>query len=326
MGIRKRTADPGGLSAVRDLPRVSIVVPSFNQCSYLVEALQSLVSQDHPDLELIVMDGGSTDHSVGVIKGFAGHLAYWQSTPDGGQAAALRAGFERATGEILGWLNSDDVLCPGALSFVAEAFASDASLMWLYGDSLLLDSESRIVEEQYQVQVSAAELASLQVFLPQESTFFRRDLYAEVGGVDPSFTHAMDYDLWLRFAMVAPPRHFDRILGSFRVVEGQKSGDKERYSAEQARARTRYSGPLIPVPQLSAARYRLRLRLIAARVAHQHVRLVWRLPMRSLRTLTGRGTSVTRSVPRDAAVLVGYAAAALAARRAGRILIGRRRS
>src|SRR5918912_1452809 len=103
------------------LPRISVVVPSLNQARFLGEALDSVLSQGYPGLELIVMDGGSTDDSLEVIRAHEGRIAYWQSRPDGGQSAAINRGVERATGEIVCWLNSDDLLCEGALRHVGEA-------------------------------------------------------------------------------------------------------------------------------------------------------------------------------------------------------------
>src|SRR6266849_8649816 len=116
------------------LPRLSIVTPSYNQGGYLGQTIESVLSQDYPDLEYIVLDGGSRDGSVEIIRKVEPRLAYWRSSPDGGQTAALREGFERATGEVLGWLNSDDWLEPGALRTVGESFAAHPEVDIVHGD------------------------------------------------------------------------------------------------------------------------------------------------------------------------------------------------
>ncbi len=125
------------------LPRFSIVVPSFNQAPYLEQALRSILAQGYPDLEVIVMDGGSGDGSADIIRRYAPRLAYWQSQPDGGQAAALKAGFERSTGAVLGWLNSDDVYLPGALDEVAQWFLGHPGHAAVSGGGYFIDTEGR---------------------------------------------------------------------------------------------------------------------------------------------------------------------------------------
>lgn len=217
-----------------------MVVPSYNQARWLDEALASIVSQDI-DAEVIVMDGGSTDGSVEVIRRYEDRITYWQSQPDGGQTMAIREGFRRATGEVLGWLNSDDVLCDGALRAVAEAFAADPSIRWLYGDGVTIDEDSRELIHRPNVQLDPDDLFNLHLYLPQECTYFRRDLYFEAGEVDPDLHYAMDYDLWLRFASLAPPRHLRAWIGKFRVVAGQKSADIDGYVGEEEDVKARHA-------------------------------------------------------------------------------------
>ncbi|NHC16566.1 glycosyltransferase family 2 protein [Motilibacter deserti] len=293
------------------LPRITLVVPSYNQAGYLRAALASIVDQGYPDLELIVMDGGSTDGSVAVVEEHAAAISYWQSQPDGGQSAALAAGFARATGEVLGWLNSDDLLRPGALQAVGRAFADDPGLQWAYGDSLLVGADGEVLDVQPTVQVSSAELASLRVYLPQESTFFRRSLYERVGGVRTDLHFAMDYDLWLRFAEVAPPRHLPVVLGAFRLLPGQKSADVAGYQAEEDAAKARYAGPRVPADQLRSAARRLRARQIAARLRAQGLAASWRLPVKAVGTLTGSRPQINASRPMAVGVLVAWGGGAL---------------
>lgn len=220
--------------------RITIVVPSFNQAAYLGEALESIVTQE-PKPELIVVDGGSTDGSVDVIRSYESAITWWRSHPDDGQTSAIEEGFARATGEILGWLNSDDVLCPGALARVVAAFDADAGLQWLYGDAELIDEHSRVLISRPMIPIRPDDLFNLHVYLPQEATFFRRAAYTAVGGLDADLHYAMDYDLWLRLAAQHAPQHVPEPLGRFRVVPGQKSSDVTGYVTEELDVKRRHA-------------------------------------------------------------------------------------
>ena len=250
------------------LPRITVVVPSFNQAAYLDEALASIVEQRYPNLELIVMDGGSTDGSVDVIRRYEDHISYWQSQPDGGQSAAIHAGFERATGDILGWLNSDDVLCGGGLWSVGETFSARPDVQWLYGETLIIDRHSTLVERRRTIDITLTELVNVDYYLPQESTYFRRSLYFEVGGLDRSLHFAMDYDLWLRMAHVAPPLRVPFLIGKFRYLEGQKSSDVAGYKAEELRAKARYADWRLSKPEQVALFLRVKARTAGRRLVH----------------------------------------------------------
>src|SRR5512134_129792 len=126
-------------------PKISIVTPSFNQGKYLERTIRSVIEQDYPNLEYIIIDGGSTDESVEIIRKYEKHLAYWVSEPDRGQSHAINKGFDRATGEIFGWLNSDDWYVPGALKAVAEAFAANPEAGAVVGAGEMVDEEGKLV-------------------------------------------------------------------------------------------------------------------------------------------------------------------------------------
>jgi glycosyltransferase involved in cell wall biosynthesis len=217
------------------------VIPSFNQRDYLEEAIRSVLEQD-VDIELIVLDGGSTDGSVEVIERYADDLAYWRSAPDGGQAAAIQEGFARATGDVLGWLNSDDLLAPGGVRKVLEALRDHPEASWAVAHASTVDARSRHLLHRPTIPVRRADLYNLHVYLPQEGTFFRREAYVAVGGVDPSLRYAMDYDLWLKLAQFCPPLYVDAHAGIFRVLKGQKSSDVAAYQAEEELVKRRYAG------------------------------------------------------------------------------------
>ncbi len=207
-------------------PLVTIVVPSYQQAPYLRYTLQSLVNQQNlqpGELEIIVMDGGSTDGSVEIIQSFEKHLEYWESERDRGQTHALRKGFARARGEILGWLCSDDLLEPTAIRTVINLFRSHSELQFLYGDTYWIDTTGAIVKWRKEIAFNWFIWKYDHNYIPQPSAFWKRELYEQSGGLDESFDLAMDADLWARFATVAPPRHFRIALSRMRMYPQQKT-------------------------------------------------------------------------------------------------------
>jgi glycosyltransferase involved in cell wall biosynthesis len=205
------------------LPKISVVTPSFNQAHFLEETIQSVLSQGYPDLEYIVMDGGSTDGSKEIIRKFADRLADWKSAKDGGQAEAIRDGFARATGEILCWLNSDDTLASGTLKMVGEFFAAHPDVDLVYGDLNLVDAEGkRLYTARPLLRLGI--LVYENAFIPQQAMFWRRSLYERVGGLDPSLDFAMDFDLVIRFLLAgARVRKLQGILANYRWHPAAKS-------------------------------------------------------------------------------------------------------
>ena len=169
------------------------------------------------------MDGGSTDGSVEIIQEFANRLAYWVSEPDRGQTHALRKGFERATGDIQAWLCSDDLLEPGAVRQVIDFFDSHPDAQCCYGDAWWIDAESRIVRPKKEIPFSWFIFKYDHDYIPQSSTFWRRDLYRQVDGLDESFDLAMDADLFARFARISRPIHVPAFWSRMRWYPEQKT-------------------------------------------------------------------------------------------------------
>ena len=205
------------------VPLVSIVTPSYNQGDYLEETIRSVLDQGYPRLEYIVMDGGSTDGSVDIIRKYADRIAHWESGRDAGQADALRRGFAMATGEVFAWLNSDDSLGPGALAVVGGFFASHPEMELVYGNLNFIDAEGKRIFTAYPV-LDLRNLIYENHFVPQQAMFWRRGLYEGAGGVDPTLRFAMDFDLTLRFLREgARVAKIDRVLGNFRIHPEAKS-------------------------------------------------------------------------------------------------------
>ena len=202
---------------------VSIVTPSYNQAEYLEETIQSVLSQDYPHLEYLIVDGGSTDGSLEVIQKYASRLAWWVSEPDRGQTDAINKGFQHARGQVLAWLNSDDTYLPGAVSQAVEALEADPRLGLVYGDANLVDEGGGVLGRFPARQVDLRSLRRGSVHIPQQAAFFRGDLWRQVGPLDPSFYFAMDYDLWVRLARVSELRYIPRTWANFRLHGGGKT-------------------------------------------------------------------------------------------------------
>ena len=204
-------------------PKITVVTPSYNQAQFLEATLCSIHDQEYPNLEHIVIDGGSTDGSVETIKRYADRLAYWVSEPDRGQTDALIKGFSRATGDIFAWLNSDDLFMPWTLWEVAEFFLKNPEARFVYGDALWIDIKGHVLKSKKEIPFSWFIWLYDHNYIPQPSSFWRRDLYEEVGGIDPRFDLAMDADLWIRFAKRTKPIHVRRIWSKMRLYPEQKN-------------------------------------------------------------------------------------------------------
>ncbi len=204
------------------LPRISVVTPSFNQADYLEATLRSVVSQGYPDLEYVVVDGGSTDGSVDIIRRHEGELSRWGSEPDRGHADALNKGFAGTSGEIMCWLNSSDLYYPWTFETVAQVFTQLPEVDWVMGVASMFDRQGgpRAVSTSYGTFNAYDVLAGDFRWLQQESVFWRRRLWERAGGrLDDALTCAADFDLWLRFFRLAPLVHVQTLLGGFRVHE-----------------------------------------------------------------------------------------------------------
>jgi glycosyltransferase involved in cell wall biosynthesis len=209
---------------LRSPPSISIVTPSFNQGHVLEETLRSVLDQGYPSLEYIVQDGGSTDASVEVLRRYGSRLTHWDSAPDGGQSTAINLGMRRTTGDIMAYLNSDDLLLPGSLAYVAEYFQAHPEVDVVYGHRVLIDEGGREIGR-WVLPPHDERAIAFADFIPQETMFWRRRAWERIGSrIDESFRFAMDWDLILRFRDAGLTfRRLPRFLGAFRVWQDQKS-------------------------------------------------------------------------------------------------------
>jgi len=206
-------------------PRVSIVTPSYNQAQFIEETIRSVLLQGYPDLEYIIIDGGSTDGSVEIIRKYEPWLAYWVSEKDRGQSHALNKGFRRATGEVIGWLNADDIYAPNAF-YALRAFRERPGAGIIYSDCLWIDEESQLIGA-HRTGVYSLERLAAGGILQTPAVFFKQSLLEKAGYLDESLHYAMDTDFWLRACPVGNPFYLETPLGFFRRQRQSKTLSQE---------------------------------------------------------------------------------------------------
>ena len=219
-------------------PRISVVTPCLNGADYLEAAMDSVLSQGYPDLEYVVVDGGSTDGSVEIIRKHSAHLAFWVSEPDRGHAHALNKGFTKTTGPIMGWLNHDDVLLPGSLGLLAHLFGAFAEIEWLTAQPGHVDGQGALVGA-YPPRLWSrlGFLTGDYQWIQQESTYWRRGLWQRAGGsVSEEYEMASDFELWMRFFRHARLYSTYGLVGAFRFRPDQRTRRSMEVYEREARA------------------------------------------------------------------------------------------
>lgn len=228
---------------------VSIITPSFNQARYLETTVQSVLSQDYPHIEYIVIDGASTDDSIEIIKKHENRLAYWISEKDNGQADAINKGLTRAKGEIVAWLNSDDYYLPNAISNAVKVFEGIPDLIMAYGDMLAVDEHGQTINNMKYKQLSLEDLLCFQI-IGQPAVFFRRDAFEKSGGLDPTFHFLLDHHLWIRLTLQGKILHIPETWAAARYHAEAKNRAK---TAEFGREAFRILDWAKNTPELTAA-------------------------------------------------------------------------
>ena len=317
---------PATMANGRPWPTVSIVTPSFNHAKFLEATIRSVVCQGYPNLDYLIMDGGSTDESVAIIRRYASALSYWVSESDAGQADAINKGWRRAQGEILAYLNSDDLYLPHAIRRVVECFVQHPEVDLVYGSLQVVDEQGRPAGKSVEVpDVSLSWL--LRRPIPQPTMFIRRSVVERIGLFDPSLYYVFDWDFCLRAAVagIRMARIPGAPLAAFRSWTNQKTADGfERQVQEQLWIRDRLlTNPDLPRQRIGEVRfskawaflwpayqcYRMGRRQHARQLLHQavavHRRIMLQPGFLGLYARTLLGSRLTTRVRRIKARLTG---------------------
>jgi glycosyltransferase involved in cell wall biosynthesis len=222
-------------------PKISIITPSLNQGQFIEATIRSVLSQGYPNLEYIIMDGGSSDNTLDVLRSYSDRVK-WISEKDKGQTDAINRGLQMASGEIMAYINADDLLLPGALVKVTQAFQRDSSLMWMTGRCRIIDEndrETRKLLTAYKnllLRIHHRSLLLITDYISQPATFWRAEVFRKLGPFDESLHYAMDYEYWLRLSFDFPLVVIPEYLAAFRVHPQSKNtnvGHKDVYIDEE---------------------------------------------------------------------------------------------
>jgi glycosyltransferase involved in cell wall biosynthesis len=254
--------------------RFTIVTPSFNQAAFLQRTIDSVVSQDWPAIEYFVIDGGSRDGSQQVIRDYAEKISYWVSEPDRGQADAINKGLRRATGDVVGWLNSDDLYLPGALRRVAEYFEKHPAVDCVYGDLRIISRDGAVLYDRRTIPYHFRTALFSECLVPQPAAFWRRSVMERIGLLDVSLTYQMDYEYFVRMGACGVRfGHIPDLLAAFRLHEASKTVSQydNQFFAANREIKQRYTrlpiGGSYGNQYLKAMRLIYRARSYAVRVA-----------------------------------------------------------
>jgi len=204
------------------LPRITIITPSYNQVAFLEQAIQSVLAQDYPSIEYIIVDGNSSDGSLQVIQKYANRLAWWVSEPDTGQAEAINKGMKHASGEYVAWLNSDDLYLPGAVASAIDVLERNPAVGMVFGDALTIDVKGVQLNRLVFGDWGLEELMGFRIIC-QPSVFMRRDAFHQAGDLDPTYHYLLDHHLWLRIARLATVQHVSASWAAARHHPGAKN-------------------------------------------------------------------------------------------------------
>jgi glycosyltransferase involved in cell wall biosynthesis len=204
-------------------PKISIVTPSYNQAEFLERTILSVLNQNYPNLEYIIIDGGSTDGSIEIIKKYEKYLAYWVSENDKGQTDAINRGFSKSTGEILAYINSDDTYIPGAFSKIGNVFNKNPRIDLVFGNINYVDSHDNLVGECRFTKLDFSTLIYEGGNLHQTGTFWTKEILEKVGGFNPRYRFCIDFDFFCRVAEIGSLKHIREYVANFRYHENTKS-------------------------------------------------------------------------------------------------------
>ena len=220
---------------MRDWPRITVVTPSFNQAAFLERTILSVLGQDYPNLEYFVVDGGSTDGSVDIIRKYSDKLAWWVSEPDRGQTDAINKGLRRATGEWVAWQNSDDIFYPGSFHEMAAAAIKWPQAGLIIGDMMLIDEHDRPLRDIRYVTPSYNALRAEGMVLANQAAFWRRHFHQEIGFLAEDMHYSFDYEWFLRLTRHAKCFHVASVWGGLRLHGETKTSTQARMFQEENR-------------------------------------------------------------------------------------------
>lgn len=235
------------------LPSVSVIMPSYNQAAYLEQSICSVLSQNIPGMEFVIMDGGSKDGSVEIIRRYEDRLAGWVSEKDGGQADAVNKGIACTSGEVIAWLNSDDLLLPGTLEKVLTYFAEHPEMDAVYGDVISIDADGKLFNVMRFAPYTHEDLMTFRI-ISQPGVFFRRSLWEKSGGLDLSYSYMLDHHLWLRMSALGK---FDYIPQPFAAARYHAEAKNRAHTEDFGKESYRLAEELLTDPATKGIRNRI---------------------------------------------------------------------
>ena len=241
------------MKKIKELPKTGIVVPSFNQGKYIEKAIRSILENaEHCPIKLIIMDGGSTDETLDIVRRYSDKIHYWQSKPDGGQAAAINAGIELLSDcEIVTWLNSDDEYENDWSVYTIVCAMQESGAQVAYGRSYLMDKDSNVTGEYPVCAETAYERLSVDYCLSQPSVFIRKAAWDKAGGLNAKLQMCLDYDMWIRLSREYPFTYVDAVIGNTRIYDQTKTSQcQDRHLLEGIYILNQHYG-LVPRPWVS---------------------------------------------------------------------------
>jgi glycosyltransferase involved in cell wall biosynthesis len=203
--------------------KISIVTPSYNQATFLPSTIRSIRDQNYPNMEYIIIDGGSHDGSVDIIRQYEKFLTYWVSEPDRGQSDAINKGWKRVTGDIVGYLNSDDLLLPGSLDRVSAFFEKNENIDFIYGNAIYINESGETIGRLHGYPFDLHLLLLRKITIPQPAMFFRKSILDDIGYLDENLHYSMDFDFWLRTAKHHTLEHIPHDLAAMRLHSEAKT-------------------------------------------------------------------------------------------------------
>lgn len=229
-------------------PLVTIVTPSYNQGRFLEDTILSVLNQNYPNIEYFICDGGSTDESVEIIQKYSDKISWWVSEKDRGQADAINKGWKRSSGKYIGWINSDDLLLPDAISTAVEYLESHPNIGFVFGDIEIIDEFGRVLQKRQFEEFDLIKLVRTAGWISQQGNLFRKTIYETIGELDINLHFQLDLDYWIRVGLVSKVGYIPRVLGRFRRYDQSKTGSSSYIAAEDILRiyGKLFSNPMIP--------------------------------------------------------------------------------